>query len=128
MYLLTAILAFYGVSVAWDFAAIAALRFFGVKLPLTYAFRFFQREDLIAAVRGKPKRTYSLVSFLLVICPVMAGFIVFDFIEHRYYERAPYGANHVVGLVVVLAILAIASYLANTKAWRESLERGATAR
>jgi hypothetical protein len=57
----------------------------------------------------------------------MAGFVVFDFIERRYYERTPYGANHVVGLVVVLAILAIAGYHANTKAWRESSERGASA-
>jgi hypothetical protein len=79
---IAAIGAFLSAVVLWNVAMVAALRPFGIKLPSGFPFHFYtrQRRELLAALQGRPKGTYILVSgFLLFACPLFLGFVFYDF-------------------------------------------------
>ena len=116
--LLIAVLASYGLSLAWMFCLIAGLRFVGIKLPFTYAFRFFKRADLVSALKGRPKEIYLRISFLLSALPVIVALTAFDLIEHRYYEHVVFGTSQVAFLILWLVIISFADHHAASKAWR----------
>lgn len=99
-----------GVVLLWQIAMIAVLRSLGTALPISSLFKFYVRKEAVL-IRPQPEwteSTYILVSgFLLLACPLFAGLLAYDYVEHRYIEHSAYNADSVVGLAVVFVLLVI---------------------
>jgi hypothetical protein len=124
---IAAVGAFLGAVVLWDLAVVAALRFFGIKLLFSTPFHFYSRKEreLLAALQGRPKNTYVLISgFLLIACRLFAGATAFDYVVRRYVDHSTFGLNYVVGSVVLFVILTIGGVWINVRHWSKSAENG----
>jgi hypothetical protein len=119
---LAAVGAFLGVMVLWDLAVIAMLRVLSIKLSFSTPFHFYRRKEreLIAALKGRPKDTYILISgFWLFACPLFAGSTAVDYIVRRYIDHSTFGFGYVTGSVVFFILLAIGGVWISASDWRK---------
>jgi hypothetical protein len=105
---IVAVIAFLGIIILWDLAIVAASRPFGIHLPFSFALhvRGPRERELQAALRGRPRYAYGLVSgVLLFACPVLAGLLAYDFVADGFVWPGR-ALRSVAGSVVVLATIA----------------------
>jgi hypothetical protein len=98
-----------GVTVLWDLAMVATLRFFDIKLPFAFSIHFYpgRERKLLAALKGRNKNTHVLVSgFLFFAFPMFVGFASYQYILKRYTDRWAFGLGYVGGLTLFLVICA----------------------
>jgi len=109
--LIAAVSVFLGVVVFWNLAVVAALRAFGINLPFSLPFRFFERKkgpEVLKALKGRSINTYVAISGLLLFaCPLFVGLTAYDYIVRRFLEHSTYGLNYVAGSLVSFVLLGI---------------------
>jgi hypothetical protein len=119
--------AFLGVWVLWDVAVVAALRAFSINLSFSTPFHFYrgQERELLAALKGRPKISYLLISGILFFaCPFTTGFTAFEYVVSRYIEHSWFGVDYF-GVFLGFAIVAIGGILNSSSNWKKSGERSA---
>ncbi len=125
---IVAIGVFLSVVVLWNAAMVATLRPFGIELPSGFPFHFYtrQRRELLAALQGRPKGTYVLVSgFLLFALPLFMGFTSYEYILKRYIDHSEFGPPNVDTLVGSLVIFVIGGLWNGLDNWKKSAEKHA---
>jgi hypothetical protein len=111
-----------GAIALWDLAVVAALRSFGIKLLFSTPFHFYTRREreLLAALNGRPKDTYVLISgFLFFACPLFAGLTTFDYIIRRYIDHSTIGLDYVVGSAVVFVMFVMFGVGISNRKWKK---------
>jgi hypothetical protein len=126
--LIAAVSVFLGVVVFWNLAVVAALRAFGINLPFSLPFRFFERKkgpEVLKALKGRSINTYVAISGLLLFaCPLFVGLTAYDYIVRRFLEHSTYGLNYVAGSLVSFVLLGIGGVWISIGNWQKSAESG----
>ena len=117
---IAAISACLGAIVVWQFAVIAALRVFAMKIPFSVAFHIYPRrqKELLDTLTGRGKDTFLIVSgFLLFAFPLFVGLTAYEYSVDRSAGPINYGLNHIVGSAVVFVLMVGCGIWTSTTDW-----------
>lgn len=107
----------------WQWAMVAGLRFFAIKLPFSVAFHISPRREheLLDALEGRPKAIFLLISgVLLFALPLFVGLIAYDFVvDHSAMGTTAYALNHVVGSVLVFGGMCALGIWTSESSWNK---------
>ncbi len=127
LFMALAIGAYLGGTILWSLLAIACLRAFDIRLPLSLAVPFRKRNapEILEALSERSINVYVCISGLLLFaCPLFAGLTAFDYITRRYIEHSSYSASQLVFSGLFLMSLGIGGVWKATNEWARSRESG----
>ena len=116
-----------GMFFLWQVVAIAILRLFGISLPFSFAVHFYARREreLAVALEGHSRQTYALAAgFLDSACPILVGYITFNYLSAHYLD-SPYPLWQFVVAVVGVAVCGVWAGLSSWKASAKTRKKSA---